>query len=292
MRYSIFDFNQQLCAELGLTVNDLLLLDYIQKAIANPKMKHSSSDPLCVWLYHQKILNDLPILNISESTLKKWLKNLVDKGLLKRETVHSKSYGMKAYYGVTDKLIELQISQLSQDTWDSKPQLMNELRDVKPQLIQDTPDSKLVKKDKILNKTIIKNNNSRKLVKNKSLYECCIDMISVYTKDKPGLEPLLVQYLKMRLEIKDKPLYKNQWKGILNKLDKIHEEEGQSYKDIVQFNIEKGYASFFPIPAYNKPSKKKDYNDKLSNEQYTEEERKQIKKWQKEQIAKGERIVF
>lgn len=139
--------------------------------------------------------------------------------------------------------------------------------------------------------TIIKN-NSRKLVKNKSLYEYCTDMITIYTKDKPGLEPLLVQYLKMRLEIKDKPLYKNQWKGILNKLDKIHEEEGQSYKDIVQFNIEKGYASFFPIPKYNKAGKKRSCDDELSNEQYTDEERKQIKKWQKEQIAKGERIVF
>lgn len=291
MRYSIFDFNQQLCTELGLTVNELLLLDYIQKAVANPKMKHCSHDPLCVWLYHQKILDDLPILNISESTLKKWLKNLVDKGLLKRETVHSKSYGIKAYYGVTDKLIELQISQLSQDTWDYKPQLMNELRDAKPQLSQDTSDSKLIKKDKQLKNTIIKN-NSRKLVKNKSLYEYCTDMITVYTKDKPGLEPLLVQYLKMRLEIKDKPLYKNQWKGILNKLDKIHEEEGQSYEDIVQFNIEKGYASFFPIPKYNKAGKKRSCDDELSNEQYTDEERKQIKKWQKEQIAKGERIVF
>ena len=292
MRYSIFEFNQQLSIEAGLTITDLLLLDYIQKAASNPKMKHSKADVLCVWLNHDKILQDLPILNVSESTLKRWLSNLVKKGFLKREITHSNSFGIRAYYGITDKLVELQFSRIINETRDEISGLTDNTREGISGLT-DEPSDSILKDNKKLNNTIIKN-NSRKLVKPKSLYESCREMIVLYTKDKPELYNLLEQYLRLRLEMKDKPLYKNQWKGILNKLDKIHEEEGQSYKDIIQFNIEKGYASFFPMPNYNKKfeKKKKEYNLGLCNDTYTEEEKEEIRKWQEEQIAKGERIVF
>lgn len=284
MRYSIFDFNQEKCVQEKLSMNQLLLLDYIQKAVANPKMKHCKSAPLCVWLNHQKIKKDLPILNISEPTLKRWLKDLVNKGLLQREVTYSESYGTRAYYGITDKLVDLQISGLTDDT-----------RDSISGLTKDTLDNGLIKKDN--DKTNSINTISKKsLVKNKSLYESCEEMILSYikTKNNPELYDLLEQYLRLRLEMKEKPLYKNQWKGILNKLDRIHEEEGQEYADIIQFNIEKGYASFFPIPKYNsKPSRKKRICDEgVTNDKYTDEEWEEIKKWQQEQIAKGEQMVF
>ena len=99
---------------------------------------------------------------------------------------------------------------------------------------------------------------------------------------------MIIKYQTM----KNQPLYKNQWKGILNKLDKIHEEENTPYEDIIQFSIDRGYGSFFPVPKYSGNKKKKAYDDEVSCEQYTEEEKKRIKKWQKEMEAKGVRMVY
>ena len=294
MRYSIFDFNQELCVQLNLTMNDLLLLDYIQKAAANPKMKHHTINGLCVWLNHEKIMEDLPILNISESTLKRRLSHLVDLGLLSREITFSKSHGRRAYYGITETLVDLQISRLTDKPRDEASRLTDKTYKQISRLISEPSYKELVNNNKKIKTNSINTISRKSLVKKKSLFEDCMDMITLYTKDKPEIQNLLIQYLKLRLEMKDKPLYKNQWKGILNKLDVIHKDTGDSYEDIIQFNIEKGYASFFPIPKYrNKPAKKKRACDEgVSCDKWTDEELKEIEKWQKEQIAKGERITF
>ena len=62
--------------------------------------------------------------------------------------------------------------------------------------------------------------NSSTRPKNKSLYSKCVEEITLYTQELE-LHNLLVKYLNLRLEMKDKPLYFNQWKGMLNKLSDI-----------------------------------------------------------------------
>ena len=110
-----------------------------------------------------------------------------------------------------------------------------------------------------------------------SLYSKCMAEINVFTQELQ-LHTLLVKYLNLRLEMKDKPLYANQWKGMLNKLaDIIKDNPGMSYEDVVRQSIERGYASFFPVNSYSKGKNVFAEGNGLSCEQSeeTEEERKE-----------------
>ena len=104
MRISILGFNQAKAIELNLTTNDLLLLQYIMYANSEPTMKHIVEDEIAyVWLQHKKIQEDLPILNITEGTLKNKLTEFRNKGLIASKTVANTSgRGSRAYYTITE----------------------------------------------------------------------------------------------------------------------------------------------------------------------------------------------
>ena len=96
MKYSILGFNQQAVLNLSedITTDDLLLLNYIYEAVASPSMKHLvSNDIAYVWLQHKKILEDLPILNIGEDSLKRRLKKLSDLNLIASKQVFDEKLG-------------------------------------------------------------------------------------------------------------------------------------------------------------------------------------------------------
>lgn len=86
--------------------------------------------------------------------------------------------------------------------------------------------------------------------KKKSLYDKCIDEIYARTEDLE-LQNLLVTYLKMRLEVKDKPLYFNMWKGMLNKLFDMSLNLDVLCK-VVQQSIDKGWLAFYEISGVDK----------------------------------------
>ena len=81
--------------------------------------------------------------------------------------------------------------------------------------------------------------------KKKNLYEKCLDAIYSFTESEEVRDKLIV-YLKYRLEIKDKPMYANQWIGMLNKLRELTESRTECIA-IIQQSIDRGYLSFFPI---------------------------------------------
>ena len=115
MKYSILGFSQEKIiaydkAGLKCDLTDLLLLNYIVYAQANPKMKHilDENDNPCVWLYHEYILNELPILNISEGTLKNRLTKLRKMELITSKTVANEdSQGSRTYYRITSLLYDM-----------------------------------------------------------------------------------------------------------------------------------------------------------------------------------------
>ena len=109
-------FNQERLIEiqkddLKLDMTDLLLMDYIQKALSQPSMekKVDAYNQPYVWLKHQKILEDLPILNIKESMLKKRIAKLVDLGLIKTMRNTNIIRGSKSYYTITELFEYLQM---------------------------------------------------------------------------------------------------------------------------------------------------------------------------------------
>ena len=85
--------------------------------------------------------------------------------------------------------------------------------------------------------------------KKKNLFEKCLDVIDEYTEDGE-LKELLVTYLKYRLEIKDKPLYANMWKGMINKLRQLDGGDYDTACAIVQQSINRGYLGFFSVNVY------------------------------------------
>lgn len=84
--------------------------------------------------------------------------------------------------------------------------------------------------------------------KKDNLYTKCIGLIDDYTIDEE-LRKSLIDYLRVRLEMKDKPLYANSWKGLLNKLDRDFDTVERLA--VVRQSIERGYASFFPVNNTN-----------------------------------------
>ena len=130
----------------------------------------------------------------------------------------------------------------------------------------------------------------KKPINNKpSLYDKCLSLIYEFTDDI-ALQNNLKEYLRYRLEVKDKPLYANMWKGMLKKLEKVHQETGVAYVEIVCSCLERGYLSFYPcnVPKHTNP-------EKLVNkhvESYTQDELEQLAELAQERERNGQRSTF
>ena len=115
MRRTIFNFNQQRAIELGLSVNDLLLLNYIQLANTSHKMEHIEKDGISyVFLSHSKIHEDIPILGYTEGSLKNKLAQLKKQGIIESTTVQ-KMRGSKSYYTITDNALDTLFEEYKED---------------------------------------------------------------------------------------------------------------------------------------------------------------------------------
>lgn len=91
-----------------------------------------------------------------------------------------------------------------------------------------------------------KNTRRRPISSRPTLFDKCVAEIDKYT-DRPELREKLIQFLKIRLEVKDKPFGIESWRGVLDKLDQAVKECGADYPEIVQQSIDKGWLSFYPI---------------------------------------------
>ncbi len=155
------------------------------------------------------------------------------------------------------------------------------------------------KNNNINNKKEEINNNSKELLekisekpKKKNLYQKCLDEINDYT-DNFELQQLLTTYLKMRLEIKDKQMYANQWKGLLRKLDKLSDNDSEKC-EIVERSIDRGYASFYELPKNKNKQDARDlpWNKGVTSVGYTDEELDELDREEKELNKNGIKTRF
>lgn len=296
MRYSILGFNQQKAIDLNLTTNDLLLLQYIMYAHSMPTMKHITEDEKSyVWLQHDKLQEDLPILNMSEGTLRNKLSDFRSRGLIESKTIaNAVGRGSRTYYTITELTMSL-INDVENTTMSSKNDVVErpchskmtsnielnidkEIKSFSKEKEEISEfDSHMYSPEDMKNDFLGSSRKNSTRPKKQNLYSKCVSEISIFTQDVQ-LHSLLVKYLNLRLEMKDKPLYINQWKAMLNKLaDIIEHNAGMSYEDVVNQSIERGYASFFPVNTYSKSKNVFAEGSGLSCEQSddTEEDRKQ-----------------
>lgn len=133
-----------------------------------------------------------------------------------------------------------------------------------------------------------------KLRSKESLYSKCVSMIDDFISKHNAGNPIrnkLIAYLHFRLQVKDKPLYANMWKGMLNKLDDLH-RQGYGYEPIIDYCLERGYLSFYPPAGCYDDRRSKPWEDGVSCEQYTDEEKEQLEQLRRDMESKGLRTVF
>lgn len=116
-------------------------------------------------------------------------------------------------------------------------------------------------RDEFLGSVKKSTNKRRNMVKRPTLFDKCVAEIDKFT-DLPELREKLIQFLKIRLEVKDKPFGIESWKGMLKKLDQAVAECMREYVDVVQQSIDKGWLSFYPID--NKPKYGRNGDDNFS----------------------------
>ena len=103
---------------------------------------------------------------------------------------------------------------------------------------------------------------STKKIKKDNLFTKCVSLIDSYDFACWGnIRKLLIDYLNYRISVKDKPLYTNMWKGMLNKLVELCDDDIRMYEQVIKQSIERGYLSFYPVSSGSGGSIKKDYED-------------------------------
>jgi len=250
-----------MCNELELKGNDLLVFALIHGFSQDGQSKFMGSRRYIAETF-----------NISLPTVDKTLKKLVDNSLIEQEVTEINGVVFNAY-----------------KTLPGVKKLYREGKETLPN-----------KASKQTNRNLENNNSKELLLENpttflgsakkqtkQSLYAKCLADIDSRNYPKE-LHDVLVDYLQLRLQMRDKPLYANSWKGLLNKLEREFKER-ERVRVVLQ-SIERGYASFFPVSATKKQGKPWEIG--VVSENYTEEEMEDLKKWQDEMRKKGLRVDF
>lgn len=123
MKQTILGFNQEASVKLGLTIKDLLLLQYVAYASMSDSMKTVFDEDgiKYVWLQRTKIIEDLPILNIKERELNYSINRLKELGLLQTKDIRESGVrGSCIYYGVTEKCKEIMCEGMPANTTNAR----------------------------------------------------------------------------------------------------------------------------------------------------------------------------
>ena len=260
MRNSIFGFSQNMAITYNLNLDDLLLLQYIMQANSEPGMFHilDENETCYVWLSHTKIQEDLPILGITEGTLKNKISKLKTSGFINSKSVANKSArGTRTYYCITEKTMSLlnDIEKTTSFSNDVNPGPRHSLMTSYNKLNNDNKLNTDISKDISDSESSSDTFQFGKPKQTKpNLYQQCLAIINDYTEDN-NIRKMLIEYLDLLLEkskVEHKPLYTNQFKGMLKHLnDLIASKENGKIEDIISQSIQKSYIGFFPVTNNN-----------------------------------------
>lgn len=270
MRYSVLGFNQEAVMQTNLDITDLMILQYIQQACGSPSMKHITTEDehALVWISHAKFHEDLPILNMPEGTFKNRLTQLKKEGFIESTTVRRVN-GSYTFYAITDKTENLLYTHENAEN-NARHSEMTSARHSEVTSYNILNNNKLNKislsKDKDISArqtdidTQSKTETTKPKQKKESLWDKCISLIQDFTDDEI-LRGLLTASLKMFLENareSNTPFFSNTFKGKLNALQKLSEDNYEQRK-IVQQTLDKGWSNFYEIKQNTGRQKVKDF---------------------------------
>ena len=231
-----------MCNELELKGNDLLIFAIIHSFSQDGKSRFNGG---------RRYLAET--LNVSNPTIDKSLQNLLNRGLIIKES-SGDHINTDRYYSNSEMVIKLREGSKETLLGGSKETLPNNKYIINKDILSNdnihTPNGGVT--GDCLNhsprgaRNIPKDTVSKP--KKKNLYEKCMDLIDETYEDREVRE-LLQLYLKVRLERKETPLGFNSFKGMINKLIKMSDSK-QDCLAIIQQSIDLNYLSFFPVRSY------------------------------------------
>lgn len=203
------------------------------------------------------------------------LKSLLDKGFIQKEE--------KFINGV--KLVDYYSTQLNTP--------LNSVEyPIKQSLIHNIEDKQEDTKEK--NNNMISNfqfGKTKQKPKKQNLFAKCVSLLDSYEFVCLGnIRKLLIDYLQFRLSVKDKPLYANMWKGMLDKLCELADNDITLCERIIKQSIEKGYLSFYPIKNFSNVSKP--WDEDVRSSSYTDKELRELERLNQERRKKGMKTSF
>lgn len=152
MRKTILGFKQEKLVELGLSMDETLILKHIEDFINSGKTEtifDEKDKTLYHWIYYEKLLQDLPILNITPESISRIIRcNLGEEpagykeklatltengrrkaksrkylGLVKNKTVKNNIYGSRSYLAFTNKFYDLKEDLFDEEDRGTSPYL-------------------------------------------------------------------------------------------------------------------------------------------------------------------------
>lgn len=246
------------------------------------------------WEIHNKLEEDMFYStreNIENNTgLSEHLQRKALKTLQEHDIITCKKMGIPAvnYYKINfDKLLTMLSTSAS-----NREELDNESVDL------NNNKETIIRNKKNNSKELLQNSNfqfgGKQKPKKESLFTQCVNLVDDFiSKHNCGnlVRSKLIEYLNYRLSVKEKPLYVNMWKGMLAKLDKLH-QEGYGYEPVIDYCLERGYLSFYPPAGCYSDIKEKPWEKGVTCEQYTEEELMELEELNKQREAQGLRTKF
>ena len=257
MKLFLIGFSQKNALEIRdtnqkLDIIDLVILDWLK--CFYPKMKKCFiGEKEYVWIEYQKVLDDIPILDIKKRTVMGRFKKMSELGVLEHTTVYEKDgrKGTYSYFRLADKYFSLLSDENKNDS-----QGENEYDSVRSNE-QGCPSKRTGG---------VRSNEQRVCVqtntKDNTLYDCSVNnsskknkktefdiLIDEYTcNDK--LKESIYEFIKMRKTNK-KSLTSYGLKRILNKLDRLAANDDEKIQ-ILDNSIERSWAGVFELKEEEK----------------------------------------
>lgn len=251
MRNSILGFNQAYAASLykvvekagkevtlKLDVNDLTILRWLVDFSHTGKMETISMDgKLYYWVSYNKVIEDLPLLNIGKDMLYRRLKKMVELDIL---TYYSKSGG-QAYFGFGNNYVSMLSSEYVENSEGSEKNPSMSENNPSNLGKNSVPTPEKIPTNRILNNSPLdKTLNSNKESK-KDNYNAIVD--ENFTDNK--VKETIFEFIKMRKLIK-KPLTDFALKKICNALKKLSSDPLEQVA-ILEQSIINNWQGIFPL---------------------------------------------
>ena len=251
MKYTISGFSQQKALqfkkivsdksgkekEIKVDCTDLLILRWFVDFY--PKMMKVEIDgSQYAWVQYQKILQDLPLLDIKKQALFDRFQKMCEFEILTHRII--KAGGSFSYYGfgnMYSALIDTESSQIHKGEYSTKEQINKSIKD----------------------KSIIDNKKERKTSYDEILSEIADE----------ELKSLYLEYIKMRKLIKA-PMTDRALQMLISKVNTLEPDSTDNQKELLETAIMNNWKSVYPIKKGAKDSEQSDYgNNKRKGDEYS-----------------------